>query len=97
MIESRWQMDENNGVLRVISQPGVWSNGVPQVQTFQINSSNSITPLATMNLTPPRTHTEIARLVATEPSAEAPAPEPDDLTPAEEKIADAVESERGAV
>ncbi len=51
MIESRWQMDEKDGVLRVISQPGVWwSNGVPQVQTFQVDGSDSITPIATLNL-----------------------------------------------
>lgn len=54
MIESRWQMDEHNGFLRVISQPGVWwTNGVPQVQTFKINSSDSITPLATLDLSLP--------------------------------------------
>ncbi|MBK8259712.1 MAG: beta-propeller domain-containing protein [Polyangiaceae bacterium] len=54
MIESRWQMDEHNGVLRVISQPGVWwSNGVPQVQTFQINSSDSVTPMAVLDMVLP--------------------------------------------
>jgi len=54
MIESRWQMDESQGVLRVISQPGIWENGVPTVQTFQINSSDSITPIASLNLTLPK-------------------------------------------
>lgn len=54
MIESRWQMDESQGVLRVISQPGIWENGVPTVQTFQINSSDSITPIAALNLTLPK-------------------------------------------
>ncbi len=54
MIESRWQMDEHQGVLRVISQPGVWENGVPTVQTFQINSSDSITPIASLTLTLPK-------------------------------------------
>lgn len=54
MIESRWQMDEHQGVLRVISQPGVWENGVPTVQTFQINSSYSITPIASLDLTLPK-------------------------------------------
>lgn len=54
MIESRWQMDELSGVLRVISQPGVWENGVPTVQTFQIASSDSITPIASLDLTLPK-------------------------------------------
>lgn len=54
MIESRWQMDESQGVLRVISQPGIWENGVPTVQTFQINSSDSVVPLASLNLTLPK-------------------------------------------
>ncbi|MEZ4314609.1 MAG: beta-propeller domain-containing protein [Polyangiaceae bacterium] len=54
MIESRWQMDEHDGVLRVISQPGVWwTNGVPQVQTFQISSSDSVIPLATLDMVLP--------------------------------------------
>jgi hypothetical protein len=53
MIESRWQMDEYQGVLRVISQPGIWENGVPRVQTFQVNSSDSITPIAALDLTLP--------------------------------------------
>ncbi|MBK9261287.1 MAG: beta-propeller domain-containing protein [Polyangiaceae bacterium] len=54
MIESRWQMDEHQGVLRVISQPGLWENGVPTVQTFQINSSDSISPMASLDLTLPK-------------------------------------------
>jgi hypothetical protein len=54
MIESRWQMDEHNGVLRVISQPGLWENGVPTVQTFQISSSDAITPLASLDLVLPK-------------------------------------------
>lgn len=54
MIESRWQMDEHQGVLRVISQPGLWENGVPTVQIFQINSSDSISPMASLDLTLPK-------------------------------------------
>lgn len=54
MIESRWQMDEQGGVLRVISQPGVWENGVPTVQTFQVASSDSVTPIASLDLTLPK-------------------------------------------
>ena len=53
-IESRWQMDEHEGVLRVVSQPGVWwTNGVPTVQTFSVNSSQDIVPLGTLDLTLP--------------------------------------------
>ncbi|MCL2723066.1 MAG: beta-propeller domain-containing protein [Polyangiaceae bacterium] len=49
-INSRWQMDEYNGVLRVVSQfgNGFWStNGSmnPLVQTFTVASSDVITPL----------------------------------------------------
>jgi len=54
MIESRWQMDEKDGVLRVISQPGIWTNGVPTVQTFQINSSDSIVAMAALDLVLPK-------------------------------------------
>lgn len=54
MIESRWQMDEYQGVLRVVSQPGVWENGVPYVQTFQVNSSDSVTPLGSLTMTLPK-------------------------------------------
>lgn len=46
-IQSRWQMDEYAGVLRVVSQNGNgWGNGVnPSVETFTIQSSNRIVPL----------------------------------------------------
>ncbi|HEU4533064.1 MAG TPA: beta-propeller domain-containing protein, partial [Polyangiaceae bacterium] len=45
-IDSRWQMDEHEGVLRVVSQPGAWSTGSPPVmQTFAVDSSRSLTPL----------------------------------------------------
>lgn len=54
MIESRWQMDEHQGVLRVISQPGFWQNGVPHVQTFQVNSSDSLAPLGYLTMTLPK-------------------------------------------
>ena len=54
-IESRWQMDEKDNVLRVISQPGIWWNeGVPAVQTFQVNGANSIVPIASKNLVLPQ-------------------------------------------
>ena len=52
-ISSRWQMDEYQGVLRVISQtPTWWSQGgsttqKPTVQTFKIESSQKLSPLGT--------------------------------------------------
>lgn len=50
-IESRWQMDELDGYLRVISQPGVWDTSeAPKVQTFTVVSSDDVTPLATLTL-----------------------------------------------
>jgi hypothetical protein len=53
-IESRWQMDELDGVLRVISQPGMWETDAPPVvQTFTVLSSDDVQPLATMSLTLP--------------------------------------------
>jgi hypothetical protein len=54
-ITSRWQMDEKDGYLRVISQPGVWwQNGVPEVQTFKVDSSDSISPVAKLDLVLPK-------------------------------------------
>ena len=53
-IESRWQMDEKDGVLRLISQPGWWSmSNPPIVQTFQVVSSQEIKPLASLNMVLP--------------------------------------------
>ena len=54
-IESRWQMDESQGVLRVISQPGSWnpSDGAPVVQTFQMVSSNEVHPLGKLTMSIP--------------------------------------------
>ncbi len=50
-ISSRWQMDETDGVLRVISQPFSWNErSVPAVETFRVNSSSSIVPLASEDL-----------------------------------------------
>jgi hypothetical protein len=42
-IQSRWQMDEFDGVFRVISQPGGWGTELPPVvETFQVYSSDDI-------------------------------------------------------
>lgn len=52
-IQSRWQMDERDGVLRVISQP--WNASVfPQVQTFTVTSSEQVTPLGQTELVLPQ-------------------------------------------
>lgn len=57
-IESRWQMDEHQGVLRVISQPGVWwSDAMPAVQTFTVVSSQELTPLGYTELQLPQPET----------------------------------------
>jgi hypothetical protein len=51
---SRWQMDESNGVLRVISEAGAGfsANGTapPVVNTFRIDSTSSIVPLGRTSL-----------------------------------------------
>lgn len=54
-IDNRWQMDEHDGVLRVISQAGGWNSLVPPVvETFRVTSTDEITPLASMTMTLPR-------------------------------------------
>jgi hypothetical protein len=48
-ILSRWQLDERDGVLRVVSQQGAGRTGnglgAPQVDTFAVASAQSFTPL----------------------------------------------------
>ncbi|WP_437671768.1 beta-propeller domain-containing protein [Sorangium sp. So ce131] len=57
-IQSRWQMDEHEGVLRVISQPGIWrTDALPGVQTFSVASSEEITALGYTELELPRPET----------------------------------------
>jgi hypothetical protein len=54
-IQSRWQMDEYEGVLRVISQPFTWRvDTVPSVQTFSVVSSAELVPLGHTDLVLPR-------------------------------------------
>lgn len=54
-IQSRWQMSEFNGVLRVISQPPSWSlESPPVVQTFTVNSSTDVKPLGSLDMVLPR-------------------------------------------
>ena len=52
---SRWQMDEYDGVFRVVSQPGGWGTDQPPVmQTFQVNSSSDIQPAGSLTVQLPR-------------------------------------------
>src|SRR5262249_47475122 len=57
-VMSRWQMDEKDGVLRVVSQRGAGrsQNGekYPDVDTFRVESSSSIVRLGHMTMTLPR-------------------------------------------
>jgi hypothetical protein len=54
-IDSRWQMDEYQGVLRVVSQPGMWwQNGTPIVQTFSVKSSFDVQPLGSLTMKLPQ-------------------------------------------
>ncbi len=54
-IQSRWQMDEYEGVLRVISQPGGWGNGqAPVLETFRVNSSADLVPAGSVTMQLPR-------------------------------------------
>lgn len=54
-IQSRWQMDEYDGVLRVISQPGGWGGGTPPVvETFRVVSASDIQPAGRLTITLPR-------------------------------------------
>lgn len=54
-IDSRWQMDEYQGVLRVISQPGGWNSGVPpRIETFEVTSANAIEQVGALDVVLPR-------------------------------------------
>jgi hypothetical protein len=54
-IDSRWQMDEHEGVLRVISQPFAWRvDRAPEIQTFRVESSQTVTPLGRETMRLPR-------------------------------------------
>lgn len=56
VIDSRWQMDELDGVFRVVSQP--WSFGIPpRVQTFTVASSQLVTPLGAVDMVLPEPET----------------------------------------
>lgn len=53
-IESRWQLDEHEGVLRVISQP---SGSPPWIQTYAVPSAQEVTPLASVQMVLPQPET----------------------------------------
>jgi uncharacterized secreted protein with C-terminal beta-propeller domain len=54
-IQSRWQMDEFDGVFRAVSQPGGWGSDQPPVmQTFRVNSSSDVQALASLTVQLPR-------------------------------------------
>ncbi|HEX2730180.1 MAG TPA: beta-propeller domain-containing protein [Polyangiaceae bacterium] len=54
-VSNRWQMDEYDGVLRVISQPGGWgSSNTPVVETFDVNSASDIQPLGSLAIQLPQ-------------------------------------------
>jgi hypothetical protein len=54
-IQSRWQMDEFDGVLRVISQPGGWGGAIPPVlETFRVTSASDIQRLKGIGMQLPR-------------------------------------------
>ncbi len=58
-ITSRWQMDELEGTLRVISQPWQWWNGTvpPALETFTVTSSQQIDKLAHLDFVLPERET----------------------------------------
>ncbi len=54
-IQSRWQMDELDGVFRVISQPGGWGAELPPVvETFEVASSDDIARMGYLTVALPR-------------------------------------------
>lgn len=54
-VQNRWQMDEYDGVLRVVSRPGGWSStNQAVVETFDIESSNSLPALGSLTLNMPQ-------------------------------------------
>jgi hypothetical protein len=55
VIQSRWQMDEHDGVLRVVSQPGFWGGTTPpMIETFSVASATDLTPLGELQMVLPR-------------------------------------------
>lgn len=55
-IQSRWQMDEYDGVLRVVSQPFTWWSNInaPRIETFQVSSADEVLPLGSVAMQIPQ-------------------------------------------
>lgn len=54
-IQSRWQMDEFEGVLRVVSQPFSWRlDTPPSIETFAVMSSDNVAALGSTSMVLPR-------------------------------------------
>lgn len=53
-IDSRWQMDEHDGVLRVVSQAGWGGQTPPRIETFSVASATDIAPLGSLDMVLPR-------------------------------------------
>lgn len=56
-IDSRWQMDEHEGVLRVVSQAGWGGQNAPRIETFSVASATDVAPLGALDMTLPRPET----------------------------------------
>lgn len=54
VVQDRWQMDEHNGVFRVVMPESWWGNSEPKVYTYRIHSPTDIRHLATLQLQLPR-------------------------------------------
>ena len=52
-IDSRWQMNEYQGVLRTVSQNPDWWSSPPVIETFAITDSHTITPLGQTDMVLP--------------------------------------------
>lgn len=59
-ITSRWQMDEYQGILRVVSQPPTWQSDAPPVmQTFTVVSSADVRPLGRADMVLPQANEQL--------------------------------------
>jgi len=54
MIRDRWQMDEHDGVFRVVTPESWWGNSEPKIHTFRVQSPTQIQHLASLQLQLPR-------------------------------------------
>ncbi|MFH2009996.1 MAG: beta-propeller domain-containing protein, partial [bacterium] len=54
IVQDRWQMDEHNGVFRLVTPDNWWNNSQPKVHTYRVYSPTQIVKLAEMELQLPR-------------------------------------------